>query len=69
MIATKLEKHKYNIFPEMIPEEYKRLKSDIQANGYDPPQPIVLYQDCILDGWNRYNACEELGEPYHEVEF
>lgn len=54
------KKHKFNIFPEMQPEDYARLKNDLQENGYDLKQPIYLYEGEILDGWNRYKACSEL---------
>jgi N6-adenosine-specific RNA methylase IME4 len=56
-----MEKHRFNIFPEMLPEDYERLKADLQANGYDEKQPIYTYEGAILDGWNRQRACNELG--------
>jgi DNA modification methylase len=55
-----MKKHKFNIFPEMQSEDYKRLLNDIQTNGYDIKNPIYLYEEAILDGWNRHNACKEL---------
>lgn len=55
-----MNKHEYNIFPEMLPEDYNRLKSDISNNGFDLKYPIWLYEDKILDGWNRQRACNEL---------
>jgi len=45
----------------MLPEDYQRLKEDLLFNGYDPKNPIYIYQDDILDGWNRYVACKEIG--------
>ena len=56
-----MQKHKFNIFPEMQPEDYGRLKADIQSNGYDMRQPIYIYNGGILDGWNRYKVCMEIG--------
>ena len=66
----KYEKHKYNIFPEMQSDDYNRLRDDIRANGYDEKQPIYLYNGAVLDGWNRYTACTQLGiQPtYKEFE-
>ena len=55
-----MNRHKFNIFPEAKPEDYARLINDIQANGYDQDQPLIIYQGAILDGWNRNKACVEL---------
>lgn len=63
-----MKRHKFNIFPEAKTEDYERLKQDIQVNGYDSSQPIILYQGDILDGWNRQKACNELKEkPTYET--
>ena len=48
-----------DIFPMMSPEEYESLKADIKQNGL--LQPIWVYDDQIIDGRNRYNACLDLG--------
>jgi N6-adenosine-specific RNA methylase IME4 len=50
-----------NIFPMMNTDEYQKLKADIQTNGFDDSLPIILHENKILDGRNRYKACEELG--------
>ena len=51
-----------NIFPMLGVEELGELADDIMLNGLH--QPIVLYQGQILDGRNRYQACELAGiEP------
>jgi len=61
---TGFAKHPFNIFPDMTGEEKKRLRNDIKYFGYDATQPICIYQGKILDGWNRYKICMELGiEP------
>jgi hypothetical protein len=45
-------------------DDRKRVKADIQANGYDATQPVWLYEGKVIDGINRCEICEELGiEP------
>jgi hypothetical protein len=56
-----MKKHKLNIFPEAKAEDYARLLDDIRANGFDPKQPVTLYEGEVLDGWNRTKACAEIG--------
>jgi hypothetical protein len=61
--VRKLEKHPFNIFPEMTSEEREEVRSDIQMHGYDERYPVILYQEKVLDGWNRQQICEELCVP------
>ena len=63
-----MDKHELNIFPEMLPEDYARLKSDIENNGYDVKYPIWFYEGKILDGWNREKICNEL-RPYFSTDY
>jgi hypothetical protein len=46
------------LLPPMNEAEYKEFKDDILGNGLH--NPIILYQDKVLDGRNRYLACKEL---------
>lgn len=55
-----MKKHRLNILPEMKEEAYVSLKNDIEKNGFDNKFPIYIYQDEIIDGWNRFKACKEL---------
>lgn len=64
-----MKKHRFNIFPEMAPEDYARLKADIQSKGYDNSLPIWVYRGEIIDGWNRQRACNELGIAPEYAEF
>lgn len=47
------------LFPMLEDEEYQALKRDIAENGQR--EPIRICDGEILDGRNRFKACEELG--------
>lgn len=61
-----MEAHKFaNIFPMIEGNELEVLKNDIKEHGL--LSPVVLYEDKILDGRNRFKACKEMGiEPKFE---
>jgi len=48
-----------NIFPLLKDDEFEELVKDVRANGL--VQPIILYEEKILDGRNRYRACLKSG--------
>ena len=51
-----------NIFPMMSADEFSALVEDIRANGQR--QPIYIHDGKIIDGRNRYRACQQVGiEP------
>jgi len=53
--------HLAKYFPLLEGEEFDLLVKDIEENGQ--LEPIVMVGDEILDGVNRWRACEELGIP------
>lgn len=66
--STNYDIHEFcRLFPDMPEEEYKALKEDIASNGL--LEPVIIYQDKILDGKNRYRACMELGIEPKIIEF
>ena len=48
------------LMPELLPEDYAKLRADIRRNGLI--NPIQLYEGKVLDGRHRYRACIELTE-------
>lgn len=65
-MKTNYEFHPFAaIWPLLEGEELEKLTADIKARGQI--LPILLYQDMVLDGRNRENACKALGiEPRYE---
>ena len=55
------------IFPELPAEELRLLAQDIKQRGQI--EPIILYQGQILDGRNRYRACQMVGVKPRFEEF
>jgi N6-adenosine-specific RNA methylase IME4/ParB-like chromosome segregation protein Spo0J len=55
-----------NILPLLEGAEFRELVADIKANGLH--EPIVMFDDKVLDGRNRYRACAAAGiEPTFTV--
>lgn len=49
-------------FPTLTPDKFAELKADIEQNGQ--LMTIITHDNMVLEGWNRYRCCMELGiEP------
>src|SRR6516164_11244575 len=54
---TTLDPHPFSAMsPSISDDDFGKLAADIKLNGLH--QPIIRYQGKILDGNNRYRACE-----------
>lgn len=57
-----LEFHPYaDLFPLIEGADFEAFCASFRRDGYDRRQPIVTYGNQILDGRNRYRACEATG--------
>ena len=56
-----------NLFPLMDEGQYSDLVADIKENGLI--ESIILHEGKILDGRNRYNACNDAGVEPNFVEY
>lgn len=47
-----------DLFPMLVEDELSDLADQIERDGYDPLHPVVLFEGKILDGRNRWMACD-----------
>lgn len=66
-MALKIDEKFKNLIPPLTSEEYIGLKNSIMKNGYDPAHPIVVWEDTIIDGHNRYEICKELNIEFKTI--
>jgi ParB-like chromosome segregation protein Spo0J len=52
--------HRYQVMPDLLPEEYAALKADIAASKVRIPIEVDE-EGNIIDGFHRKQICAELG--------
>lgn len=67
-MVTELKSHPIaDIFPMLSDDDLRGLSADIKANGQR--DPIIVFQGKILDGRNRYKACDLAGVVPRTTDF
>ena len=56
-----------NIFPLMQVKVFADFKANIKAEGLR--EPVVIFEGMILDGRNRFRACQEVGITPEFIEY
>jgi len=51
----------------MMDDEFQTLKADIKEHGL--LEPVVVYEDAILDGRHRHSICDELEIKPEYIQF
>lgn len=55
------EQHEFGkLIPKMLSKQFVDLQNSIETIGLQVP--IVLFEGKVLDGWNRYTACQNITE-------
>lgn len=57
------------VWPDLEPQAREALHESMRTRGYDPLEPVVLYEGKVLDGWHRYSMARELGIEVTTVAF
>ena len=57
------------VWPDLEPTARQALRESMRQRGYDPLEPVVLYEGRVLDGWHRYSMARELGIEVKAVDY
>ena len=60
-----IDKEFKSLIPPLTQEEYSNLEESLLAEGCR--DPIILWNDIIVDGHNRYEICSKLDIPFRIV--
>ena len=64
MKELKIDPELRDLLPPLTNEEYKQLEKNIVENGFDKNFPIMIWNDFVVDGHNRYDICWK-----HKIDF
>lgn len=64
MKELKIDPELRDLLPPLTDEEYKQLEKNIVENGFDKNFPIMIWNDFVVDGHNRYDICWK-----HKIDF
>lgn len=59
----KIDEEFKKLIPPSTDEEYELLHASIDKYGCI--DPIIVWNDCIIDGHTRYNICRLLKQPFN----
>lgn len=70
MKKYKIDEELKNIMPHLTKEEYEELEQSLLTDGYKG-SPIIIWNDTVIDGHNRYEICLKHDIPFEvkELEF
>lgn len=63
MKEYRIDQELQKVMPELSEEEYKELENSLLKDGFKG-SPIIVWDDIIIDGHNRYEICQKHGIPY-----
>lgn len=66
MTSLIIDQEFQDLIPPLTAEEYKNLEENIKADGCR--DALVIWNDTIIDGHNRYRICQENNIPYKTTE-
>ena len=67
--TLKIDPEFENLIPRLTDEEYELLHASVDQDGCI--DPIIVWDNCIIDGHNRYHICRLLKKPFNisSIEF
>lgn len=64
MKEYKIDEELKRLMPELTEVEKESMRNSFKKYGFNKSSPIIVWNDTIIDGHNRYELCREMGiEP------